>query len=294
MAQVLVAPGQRVGIGTALVEFDQQPFEASTRAADGTLAAAEKTYERAQSLVSQGIAPRKDLEQASADLGRARADAAAAKRSLYLSVLRSPINGVVTSLRAVLGASTDAGQVLVEVADPAAFDVVLSLSAADAGSVLPGSRVNLTAGDRSGGESLGVGRVTSVSATVDTLSRAVSVRVTVATPARPLRLGENVLGEIAISTHPAVVIPAEALVPGDEVGTYKVFVVDAKGTAIGREVKIGGRTATTIEIVDGLKAGEKVVSQGAYSVQDSAQVTKELPAKEDAKEGKAPAKEDKP
>jgi multidrug efflux pump subunit AcrA (membrane-fusion protein) len=88
-----------------------------------------------------------------------------------------------------------------------------------------------------------------------------------------LRLGESVYGEIAIDTRPrAVVIPTEALVPGDEPSTYKVFVVDAKGVAIPHEVKIGGRTAKKVEILEGLNGGEKVVTQGAFGVADSSKV----------------------
>jgi RND family efflux transporter MFP subunit len=293
IAKVFVAPGQRVGIGTTLVEFEQQPFTSAASAAEAALNAAEKTYDRAQRLAAEGIVPRKDVEQAAAELGKARTEAVTARRAQQLSVIRSPLNGVITNLRAVLGASTDAGQVLVEIADPSAFDVVLSLGATQAGQVTPGARVALSAGEKSGGEQLGDGRVASIGATVDTLSRAVAVRVTVTKPRRPLRLGENVYGVIALSTHSSVVIPVEALVPGEEVGTYKVFVVDAKGMAIGRDVKIGGRDEARVEIVDGLKVGEKVVSQGAFAVEDSAKVTKEVPVK-DADEKPASAKPEKP
>jgi hypothetical protein len=37
-------------------------------------------------------------------------------------------------------------------------------------------------------------------------------------------------------------------------------------------VKVGARTSTTAEIVEGLKAGERVVTSGAYGVEDSTKV----------------------
>jgi multidrug efflux pump subunit AcrA (membrane-fusion protein) len=58
-----------------------------------------------------------------------------------------------------------------------------------------------------------------------------------------------------------------------------VFVVDKTGTAHEREVKIGGRTPTKVEIIDGLTGGETVVTQGAFGVEDSAKVTAPVPAK---------------
>ena len=85
-------------------------------------------------------------------------------------------------------------------------------------------------------------------------------------------------GEIAVATRAnAVVIPVEAIVP--EGAGYKVFVVDKSGTAHEREVKIGGRTPTKVEIIDGLAGGETVVTQGAFGVEDSAKVTAPVRAK---------------
>jgi hypothetical protein len=51
-----------------------------------------------------------------------------------------------------------------------------------------------------------------------------------------------------------------------------VFVVDEKGIAQSRDVKIGGRTDHAAWITDGLKAGEHIVTQGAYGVDDSTKV----------------------
>ena len=280
IAKVNVSAGQRVAAGAALVEFEQAGFNAALAAADATLNAMQRNFERVTRLANQGILPRKDAEQAAADLGKARTDHVNAQRSQQLSVLRSPVTGVVTRMNAVLGAPADAGQVLVEVADPSSFDVVLSLGPSDAPSVHPGARVHLTAGEKTGGDALGDGTVASVGAIVDTSSRSVAIRVTVSSPRRTLRLGESMYGEIAVETRPkAVVVPVEALVPGDEPGSYKLFVVDKTGTARARDVKIGGRTASKVEIVDGLVGGETVVTQGAFGVQDSSKVTRPVPVK---------------
>ncbi len=280
ISAVHVAQGQRVGAGQPLVEFDQSQFRAAANAAQAALTAAQRNFDRAERLANEGIVPRKDAEAAAAELARTRNDAVVARRALQLSVLRSPVSGVVTRMSAVLGASADPSQVLVEVADPSAFDAVLALGPADAAEIHPGSHVLLSAGEKAGGESMGEGRVASVAAAVDTGSRSVQVRVSVTSPARPLRLGESVYGVIAVETRPAaVVVPVEALVPGDEPGSYKLFVVGAGGVARVREVKVGGRTATKAEITEGLKAGEVVVTQGAYSLQDSAKITRTVPVK---------------
>ncbi|MEO8560603.1 MAG: efflux RND transporter periplasmic adaptor subunit [bacterium] len=278
ISKVYVSAGQRVAAGAPLVEFEQMGFNAAATGAQAALTAAQRNYERAERLSREGIVPRKDVEQATADLAAARAAAVTARREQQLSVLRSPIAGVVTSMSAVLGASADAGQTLVEVADPSAFDAALSLGPAESGDVHSGARVVLSAGEKAGGESLGAGTVASVAATVDSTARSVAIRVRLKTPRRTLKLGESVYGEIAVETRAnAVVVPVEALVPEGE--GYKVFVVDKSGTAISREVKIGGRTATKVEILEGLSGGETVVTQGAYGLEDSVKVVRPEPAK---------------
>lgn len=269
-----------MGTGQPLVEFEQGQFASASSAAQATLAAAQRNADRAQRLANEGILPRKDAETAAADLAKARADAVAARRASQLSVLRSPVSGVVTRMTAVLGAPADAGQVLVEVADPSAFDVVLSLGASDAAAIIPGRHVELTAGDKAGGESIGVGTVASVGAAVDSGTRSVQIRVAVTAPSRTLRLGESVLGTIAVETRAdAVVVPIDALVPAEEPGSYKVFVVDRSGLARERAVTVGGRTAVKAEVTKGLKGGEVVVTQGAFGLTDSARVARPAPVK---------------
>jgi RND family efflux transporter MFP subunit len=278
ITRVYVATGQHVAQGDPLVELDQTPFRAATQAAEATLAAAEKANERQQRLASEGIVARKDADQAAADVAKARADAATARRAEQLSVVRSPLGGVVTRMTAVLGATADVAQPLVEVADPAALDILLNVTPTDAGRIRRGAKVALSAGQNATGEPLGIGTVADVGGTVDTASRSVNVRVQAPTTRRALRISETIYGQIAVVVHPdAITVPLEALVPDGE--DFKVFVVDAAGTAHERKVSVGGRTDKIAEITQGLASGERVVTYGAYGVSDSAKV---VPARQPA------------
>ncbi len=271
VSKVYVSFGAHVKAGEPLVEFEQPAFDAAATGADASLAAAEKASARTQRLADEGVLPRKDAEVAAADLGTARLNAVNAKRARELSTLRSPIDGVVTRLNAVLGASADPTMVMVEVSDPSALDALLSLSPVDAARVKIGDRVELHAGAAASGAAIASGRVADISAAVDSANRGVSTRVEIAPAAGVLRIGQTVFGRIAVAEHDkAVVVPLEALVPTGE--GFKVFVIDDKGIAESRPVKIGGRTDHGAWITDGLKAGEKIVTQGAYGVDDSTKV----------------------
>lgn len=268
---VLVTTGQSVSAGQPLIELEQAPFQSAAQSAESALDAAQKAYDRQERLANEGIIPRKDAEAAAAELARARSEALNARRAAELSTLRSPINGVITRLNATMGASADASQVLVEIADPTAIDVLFNVTPTDAGRIRPGAKVSLSAGQDANGEPLGIGQVVDVASTVDSLTRSVAVRVQAPTTRRPMRIGETVFGQIAVSVKPsAVVIPLEALVP--EGDGFKVFVVDAAGIAHEREVSVGGKTDTLAEILSGLVAGERIATQGAYGLQDSVKV----------------------
>lgn len=271
IARVYVTTGQHVTKGEPLVELEQAGFQASAQSAEAAVTAARQNYEREQRLSREGIVPRKDVEQAAADLARAQADLVTARRASELSVLRAPISGVVTRMSAVLGASVDANQPLVDIADPSAVDIVLGVTPTEAARVHPGAKVTLSAGANAAGEPLGIGTVVDVSGTVDTVTRSVAVRVQAPATRRPLRIGETVFGRIAVAMHPnAITVPIEALVPEGE--GFKVFVVDAAGTAHARPVTVGARTDSLAEITSGLRGGERVVAYGAYGVEDSAKV----------------------
>lgn len=271
VASVFVSLGEKVGAGTALIAFEQAPFIAAAQSAEAALTGAERSYERARRLADAGIVPRKDADQAATELAQARAVAATARRQAQLAVLRAPIAGVVTKLSAPIGATVDVGQSLVEVADLNALDILFNVSPSDAARIAPGASVTLSAGESAKGEPLGIGRISDVGGAVDTATRSVSVRAQAPAGARPLRIGETIFGQITTAVHPrAIVIPVTALVPdGDE---FKVFVVVAGNLARERKVTVGRRNETSAEITSGLAAGERVVTEGAYGLEDSVKV----------------------
>ncbi|HTK52495.1 MAG TPA: efflux RND transporter periplasmic adaptor subunit [Gemmatimonadaceae bacterium] len=278
VSRVYVSEGARVAAGQPLVELDRTAIDAAAQAAETALTSAQQAYERADRLNREGVSPRKDVEQAASDVAKARSEAVAARRAAQLAVLRSPIAGVVTRLTAVLGASVDVNQPLVEVADPGALDLVFTVTPSEAARVKVNASVKLAAGQNAGGEALGTGTVTQISAAVDSATRGVPVRVHAPSSRRALRIGETIFGQIVVGTRPnAIAVPAAALVPDGE--GFKVFIVDAENIAHEQPVTVGARTDSTAEITEGLKGGERVVTYGAYGVEDSVKVTTASAAK---------------
>ena len=293
VTRVFVAVGDRVKKDAQVIEFEQPSFNAALTSAEAALTLAEGTAARAQRLVEAGVSPRKDAEVATAELATARMNAINARRTRDLSHLRSPIAGAVTRVNTVLGASVDAGQPLIEITDPSVLDVLLHVAPTDADQLRVGTPVQFFSGAAAKSAPVARGQVVDVGATVDSATRGVVVRVALSTWTRTLRLGESLTGKMVIAVHAkALSVPDAALVPAGE--AFRVFVVDSADVAHAHDVKIGGRAAGRVWITEGIKAGDIVVTTGAYGMDDGAKVVKTEAAAPTPPTKPAPAARGKP
>lgn len=289
VTRVLVGEGDHVRAGQALIELDASVFNAQAQQEEAAYAHAEKALARQTRLQAEGIAPRKDVEAAAADLGTARAALVEARRIQALSVLRAPLAGVVSGVDVALSQPVDINETLIEVVDPSRLEIMFHVSPQEAARISSGAIVELSTGTATAGW-VGKGVVRGVSAVLDSVTRSVEIRVAPTGETRVMRAGENIAGRITVGSHPrAIVIPVEALVPGED-GVH-VFVVDAKGIAHETPVTAGERNETMVEIVAGLRGGERVVTVGAYGVSDGAHVNAPgADARDEAAKPEAPAK----
>jgi membrane fusion protein (multidrug efflux system) len=275
VSRVYVAAGDSVRPGDSLVAFERASFDADAERAAAVRAAAERANVRAQRLTAAGILPRKEADQAASDLAQAEAAYVAARRAQELATLVSPIRGVVATMTAVVHAPVDATQPLVEVVDPSALELKLTVSPGEAAQIHTGVAVlRSDSGGLTGAPALGV--VIAVSPTVDSLGRGVEVRARLSPSLHPPRLGQSLAVELELAVHAdAISVPADALVPeGDR---FRVFVVDSAAVAHARPVILGSRSRGRVEVVSGLHPGETVVTTGAYGVEDGATVVRIRP-----------------
>jgi len=236
--RIYVATGDSVQPGVPLVDFERASFDAEAARAATARTSARRALERAQRLANMGILPRKEVDQAASDLAQAEAAYVAAQRVQELATLRAPIRGVVAWMSAVVNQPVDATQPLIGIVDPAALELVLTVSPGEAAKVHAGDSLTMMDPRDPSAEALGWGAVIAVAPTVDSLGRGVAVRARVTRSRRLLRLGEGLTAAIEIAVHQgAVSVPQEALVPeGDQ---FKVFVVDSANLAHGAIVSVG-------------------------------------------------------
>ncbi|MBI3282021.1 MAG: efflux RND transporter periplasmic adaptor subunit [Acidobacteria bacterium] len=251
-------------------------LELARTEADTALQLARRDRARAERLVSAGAAPvrRRDEARAAERTAEARLAAAQTQLAQYDAnrdaaeepengrtfALRAPIGGVIAETRATSGANVKAGDMLFRIVDTATVYIAGSVPEAD----LPRLRQLSGAELRIPGMEAGMpaGRLVSVGRLVDPHTRTVAVVYETGNRAGRLAIGQALslrLFTTALRTAPAV--PESAVV--DDSGRPIVYLQVAGESFARRPVQLGHREGGYVQILEGVTAGERVVTRGA-------------------------------
>ncbi|MCB8746524.1 efflux RND transporter periplasmic adaptor subunit [Rhodoferax sp. U2-2l] len=169
---------------------------------------------------------------------------------------RSPVSGIVTEKKAVQGMRFLPGEALYQVSDLSAVWVVADVFEQDLGLVKTGAkaRVSLNAYP----DKALTGTVTYIYPTLNADTRTVPVRVELANPGGLLKPGMFAQMELQVgSPAQAVTVPVSAVIDS---GTRQIVLIQqAEGRFEPREVKLGARSDSFVEVLAGVKDGELVV-----------------------------------
>ena len=116
--------------------------------------------------------------------------------------------------------------------------------------------------------------VTYILPQVDPATRTLKVRLEAANPAALLKPDMFVDVNFQIALPPRVNVPADAVL--DAGASKRVFVDLGNGFFEPRLVETGARSGDRVEIVSGLKAGERIVTSGTFLVDSESQMTAAL------------------
>lgn len=260
-----VAAGETVAL---LESREAAAFMAERNAAAARAQAARAAAAREHRLFNARITARQDLEAAiaarqTAEAELQRADAAVRAAGVtgggrYLAV-RSPISGRLTEVDTQLGAYVSAGAELFNVSDPRSIQVDAAVPVTDTQRIRPGDRAAIELPN--GG--LVDANVRSVTPALDPQSRAATVVLQLAGAPGGLTQGQAVRVRITPrgSQQTAIVLPEEAV---QQIEGRDMVFVQVKGGFQAVPVSIGSRSGGRIEILDGLRAGQTVVTVGAF------------------------------
>ncbi len=286
--EVRVKLGDRVKAGDVLLLIDSPDITAAysefvKEASD--LQYATRAYELAKDLYENKALPLKDLKQAENDLIKARAGFRRAKeRLLSLKVpaaelekplaeqtissrfeLKSPLSGTVVERTVTPGQSVggDPTQVLFTVADLDTLQVVADVYERDLDLVKVGQVATVTVEAYPG---IGFpAALASIGDVVDPITRTIKVRGWASNEQHKLKPEMFARLHIQIGdAKPFLAIPKEAVLEED--GKEFIYVVEAGGRFVKRQVKVATASVDQVRVLEGLTPGERIVTKGAILI----------------------------
>lgn len=175
-------------------------------------------------------------------------------------LLRAPRSGEIAEKMVIEGQAVQAGDNLFQIADGSVLWVDLAIFEHDASAVRVGTPAAVTV-DALPGRTFH-GRVTFINPQLDDRTRTLSARIEVGNSRRELRPGMYAAAELVPAGRRAVTVPLTAVLP---TGTKDlVFVNRGDGRFLPREVRVGLRGDSLVEIVEGLRPGDEVVASATF------------------------------
>ncbi|MEZ4411081.1 MAG: efflux RND transporter periplasmic adaptor subunit [Polyangiales bacterium] len=290
LESVAFTEGQTVHQGDLLAVIDPRPFRIALQQAEAlvardraALALHRREAERSRGLVeNQFIAPaeydtaRGNVAQSEAALRGDEAQVAAARLNLSYTRVTAPIDGVV-GLRQVdpgnmVRAADTTGLVVLTQVDPIA--VLFSLpqdTLPDVAAQMARGPLSVDVYARDGDAPLATGRLAVIDNQINAATATVRLKALFANPDRRLWPEQFVKARLRLDTRRgALTIPAAAVQRGPQ-GTF-VYVVADDQTASPREVTVDRVEGELALIATGLRAGERVVTEGQSRLRAGARV----------------------
>lgn len=259
IAAISVDSGDVVRRGQRLATLRRTSVGANPNEAALARANAERDLARTQELFERGFVSEARLEGARL----------AVERASDVSVITAPADGVILRRAAEPAQSVAAGAPILVLGETNSGLVVRApVSSSEAARIRIGDSASVTMPAVSAAPL--AARVTRVSAQSDSQTGAFEIEVEIsAAPA--LRSGMVAEVEIAAEAAPhlsaALLVPPLALLDA-RADQGVVFVVDAENVARRRSVRTAGLSPAGVLVIEGLEAGERVISSGAAYVRD--------------------------
>jgi RND family efflux transporter MFP subunit len=288
-----VVAGKTFAIGTSVEEgtelasivpptgavIDPASLQLAENEAKIALDQAQRDRSRAERLLAAGAVPARRAEEARAveATAQARLQAAQTRLAQYNAtrsadgtdggerrfLIRAPISGIISESKAVSGSNVEIGTVLFRVVDTNSLYVSGVVPESELGRLrqLSGAEIEVP----ESGQIRPVSRLVTIGQLVDSETRTVPVMYEVENRDHRFAVNQTVFLRLLLnSASKTPVVPESAIV--DDAGRPVVFVQKGGETFLRRPVKLGTRNDGMVQVLEGIAAGDRVVTKGAYLI----------------------------
>jgi membrane fusion protein (multidrug efflux system) len=260
--------GQRVEAGQVLVEMTSAEEHALLEEASVRAAEAERQYERIKSLVAQRSASESLLDERKRDLDTARALLVAIESRLADRLVKAPFAGVLGLRNISPGTLVEPGDLITTLDDDSVMKLDFAVPSVFLTALERGLGIEAKA--RAYGDRSFEGEIHSIDSRVDPVTRSIQVRALIPNPDRTLKPGVLMQVDLLRNPRDSIRVPESALLHQGH--DHFVILAGDGDIADRRQVRIGARRPGEAEVLDGLVAGDRVITHGNDKVRPGQKV----------------------
>ncbi len=267
VSKIAFESGATVKQGDLLVELDTTTEVAQLRAAKAQVDWAKVSAERLRKLQADNTVSKSELDQAEAALTQAQANAEAIQAAIAKKNIRAPFRGRLGIRLVNLGESLGVGQSIISLQSLSPLFVDFSLPQQELARLQTGLKV--TAVSDTYPDKVFEGELTVISPDLDAVTRSVKLRARFENADERLRAGMFVKVSVILpEAKPVLAIPATSILrapSGDS-----VFVITGTTNLVVQQklIRTGRSNGDFISVETGLKAGDRVVSDGIFKLRN--------------------------
>jgi RND family efflux transporter MFP subunit len=300
ITQILVRSGDRVRQGTPLMQIDSRrqqaavsSEEAERAAREAAVAFARQQAQRTRDLYAAGAISKQEQERADTELRTAEASLKALQAQvrqqevqLRYFTIAAPTAGVIGDVPVRVGHVVTPQTVLTTIDQNETLEVYVSVPIERAPALKRGLPIQILSND--GDQVLATSVVNFISPRVDDQTQSILVKGQVRNPSGALRGMQSVRARVVWQTSPGLTIPVTAVLRVS--GQFFAFVAeDAGGKLVAKQraIKVGPITGDSYPVLDGLKAGDRIVTSGTMKLADGAPIQVSSPKSEGSASGES-------
>jgi RND family efflux transporter MFP subunit len=285
ITDIYVHSGDRVSPGSVLMQIDPTKQQATVNsqengraAQEANLAYAQQQYNRISALAEAGVVSKQDLDQAKSALDTAQAqlkslDAQVQEQQVQLHYYRvsAPSNGIVGDIPVHVGDRVTTTTMLTSVDKPGSLEAYVYIPLERSSQLKMNMRVAIADGD---GQVIADSRITFISPQVDNTTQTVLIKSRIANHEDRLRNLQFVRARVIWGMHQGPVVPVVAV--SRVGGQYFAFVAeDQSGKLVAHQkaLRIGEMAGNDYVVLEGIKAGDKIIVSGVQFLVDGATVS---------------------
>ncbi len=269
--EILFEEGQQIEKGQLLVKLDETRLAANLAQAEANFKLSEANFARSKQLFDEKLISQQEYDQAAATFQANQANLDFSRRQLKDARIVAPFEGIVSSRQISPGQIITKNSIISWLIDLDPVKVEFHVPEKFLGQVKTKQQIKV--GIEAYPNEDFQGEVFFVSPYVDLTNRTALVKAYI--PNKEMKLKPGMFAEMTLTLvvrERSTVIPEMAITQVLTNSQAMVFAVDAAGTEQMRKIKTGVRLIGSIEVLEGLKPGEKVIVEGLQKVVPGAPV----------------------